>query len=163
MATVSVEPCGEYIYWKIRVKHSWKRVSQNSRYKKLAKKVGVYKTQARMWPIWWKAWCKVISTWFTEMLITFCLKKQLWCSSFIAIIYPSPYSFRHECLLALITDWKAASNKFWQIYFDLILTHPLNAIDTVLQPSLRNKKTVFRPDEKDFKETNVSMLYFIFS
>lgn len=28
--------------------------------------------------------------------------------------------------------------------------------DTVLQPSLRNKKTVFRPDEKDFKETNAT-------
>ena len=44
-----------------------------------------------------------------------------------------------------------------------ICTLTLNAIDTVLQPSLRNKKTVLRPDEKDFKETNVSLLYFNFS
>lgn len=35
-------------------------------------------------------------------------------------------------------------------------TYLLNNADNLLKPSMKNKKTVSRPAEKDFKATNVS-------
>ena len=41
--------------------------------------------------------------------------------------------------------------------FTLFLTYLLFVADTVLKPQIKNKKTVSRPAEKDFKTTNVSI------
>jgi len=45
----------------------------------------------------------------------------------------------------------------------LFLTFLLFVADTVLKPQMKNKKTVSRPAEKDFKATNVSVHDVIFN
>lgn len=75
---------------------------------------------------------------YRSLTTRFCNTSHNLCSSFVT----------PQCYVTIV-------HVFYLRYL-LLLTILLFISDTVLKPQIKNKKTVSRPAEKDFKATNVS-------